>query len=196
MTDPSPLPPHGRWTPLGTRVPQSFTMDVTVDSLGFPSSLSYICRQKTTLVMPFIWTPESECGAELPTHFQALTSQTPSPRTHRSLGLPHLAGLGWAGLAGKVVRPAYSKASEEVPLSRTIGESSEPIHVPRPHQDPKVAGSLPCLWLSPHWAILRFLILVPLNIISCFLSLLCVHMLWYSCGGDNSHGIMSLCQPC
>jgi hypothetical protein len=81
-----------------------------------------------------------------------------------------------------VVRPAYSKASGEVPPSRSVGESAEPTHVPRPYQDPKVAGSLPCFWLSPHWAVLRFLILVSLNIIFLFLiTIVCAYavaLLW------------------
>lgn len=66
----------------------------------------------------------------------------------------------------------------EVPSSRTVEESEESTHVPRPHQDPQMAGSLACLWLSPLWAILRLLILVSLNIIFLFLiSIVCAYAL-------------------
>lgn len=96
MADPSQLT-HGRWTPLGTGVPQSFTAGMIADSIGFPRSLSYIYIGRG---------PRWPCspsghlgvgGTELPTHFQALTSLDPAlTRTRRSLGLPHLAGLGLA----------------------------------------------------------------------------------------------------
>lgn len=73
---------------------------------------------------------------------------------------------------------AYSKASTEVPSSRTVEESEESTRVPRPHQDPQMAGSLPCLWLSPLWALLRLLILVSLNIIFLFLiTIVCAYAL-------------------
>lgn len=94
MTDPSPLP-HGRWTPLGTCVPQSFTVDVTVDSLGFLSSLSYICRQRTTLVMPSIWTPESGCGTRTAHPLPGIDFSRPLPQDPQKSGAPT---SGWAGL--------------------------------------------------------------------------------------------------